>query len=119
MSNSAPTSSFTDGSRVGTQTVLRLVHCWKIVNGSFTFFVFPLFVPTVADARVQHLREHIKQKAGEDVAQKLRLVYGGSVNEENCTQLMLQPDVDGFLVGGASLKKGFLEIISAAAKQNA
>ena len=37
-------------------------------------------------------------------AEKVRIIYGGSVNAENCTALFSQPDIDGGLVGGASLK---------------
>jgi len=38
------------------------------------------------------------------VADETRILYGGSVNEKNCKDLAKQPDIDGFLVGGASLK---------------
>jgi triosephosphate isomerase len=38
------------------------------------------------------------------VADATRILYGGSVNEKNCKELAKQPDIDGFLVGGASLK---------------
>lgn len=41
------------------------------------------------------------------------LVYAGSVNAKNCRDLAAQPDVDGFLVGGASLKPEFSDIIGA------
>jgi triosephosphate isomerase len=37
-------------------------------------------------------------------AAKIRIIYGGSVNSENCTALFAKPDIDGALVGGASLK---------------
>ena len=39
-----------------------------------------------------------------DIGEKTRIIYGGSVNDQNCTELAKQPDIDGFLVGGASLK---------------
>lgn len=39
-----------------------------------------------------------------DAAQQVRILYGGSVNAENCAALFTQPDIDGALVGGASLK---------------
>jgi len=38
------------------------------------------------------------------VAENTRIIYGGSVSEKNCKELAKEPDVDGFLVGGASLK---------------
>jgi triosephosphate isomerase len=47
------------------------------------------------------------------VADETRILYGGSVNEKNCGDLSTQPDIDGFLVGGASLKPAFVDIINA------
>lgn len=52
---------------------------------------------------------------GEEVAQGLRVLYGGSVNAANATPFFAQPEIDGALVGGASLKaKDFVEITRAA-----
>ena len=48
------------------------------------------------------------------VAGATRILYGGSVNGGNCADLITNPDIDGFLVGGASLKPEFAEIIKAA-----
>ena len=39
-----------------------------------------------------------------EAAETTRILYGGSVTEKNCGDLAKQPDIDGFLVGGASLK---------------
>ena len=51
----------------------------------------------------------------QDFADRVRIIYGGSVKAENAAGLMGQPDVDGALVGGASLKaETFLPIIQAA-----
>ena len=41
---------------------------------------------------------------GKEEAEKTRVIYGGSVSEKNCRDLATQEDIDGFLVGGASLK---------------
>jgi len=52
------------------------------------------------------------EKLGAQTASTLRIIYGGSVSDSNCTELAQQPDIDGFLVGGASLKSGaFLTIV--------
>ena len=52
---------------------------------------------------------------GDAIAQKVRILYGGSVKPDNAHDLLSQPDVDGALVGGASLKpESFLPIVSAA-----
>lgn len=47
------------------------------------------------------------------MAQTLRIIYGGSVTAANCKELAKEPDIDGFLVGGASLKPEFVEIVNA------
>jgi triosephosphate isomerase (TIM) len=48
-----------------------------------------------------------------DSAEEFRLIYGGSVTGSNAASLSAQPDIDGFLVGGASLKPEFLDIVKA------
>lgn len=55
----------------------------------------------------------LKEKVDEKTAESIRIVYGGSVNEKNCKALAEMQDIDGFLVGGASLKPEFCEIIKA------
>ncbi|MCH7609599.1 MAG: triose-phosphate isomerase [Chloroflexi bacterium] len=52
---------------------------------------------------------------GEDVAQQVRVQYGGSVTPENISAFMAMPEVDGALVGGASLKPQFVELARRAA----
>lgn len=61
-----------------------------------------------------YIRKWVTEKVGQDVASKLRLLYGGSVTDQNCSQLASEEDVDGFLVGGASLKgPTFIQICNA------
>lgn len=50
------------------------------------------------------IRQWLQENISQDVAQGVRILYGGSVKGANAGELMEQPDVDGFLVGGASLK---------------
>lgn len=52
---------------------------------------------------------------GEEVSQKIRVQYGGSANPDNIADFMGHPDIDGALVGGASLKTSFVEMVRAAA----
>jgi triosephosphate isomerase len=60
-----------------------------------------------------HLRGQLRDLAG-SVADEIRILYGGSVNPDNAAGLMHPPDVDGGLIGGASLKAGpFIEIVKA------
>lgn len=74
-------------------------------------------VPTVDDVAAMHgaIREKLGQQAGADAAQVMRILYGGSVNAENAAELLDAGDVDGALVGGASLTAAkFVPIVSAA-----
>jgi triosephosphate isomerase len=69
---------------------------------------------TPADAQAMHatIRQTLADLYG-DVAQQIRIQYGGSVKPDNVDELMAQPDIDGALVGGASLKAdSFLRIIN-------
>jgi triosephosphate isomerase len=60
-----------------------------------------------------HIRGRIRQWFGADAAERCQLLYGGSVKPDNIAELIAEPDVDGALVGGASLEvKSFSEIIS-------
>jgi len=53
---------------------------------------------------------------GGEIASGIRILYGGSVTGSNAAEFFNQPDVDGALVGGASLKPDFVEIVRAAVK---
>jgi triosephosphate isomerase len=72
-------------------------------------------VATPAQAQEAHksVRGWIEKNVNADVAKSVRILYGGSVTADNCKELAQQPDVDGFLVGGASLKPEFINIINA------
>lgn len=75
-------------------------------------------VPTVQDVAAMHgaIRAKLGEQAGPDAAQTMRILYGGSVNAENAAELLGAGDVDGALVGGASLTAGkFVPIVEAAA----
>ncbi|SBS86859.1 triosephosphate isomerase, putative [Plasmodium ovale] len=62
----------------------------------------------------KEIRKIVKEICGEESANKIRILYGGSVNTENCLSLIKQDDIDGFLVGNASLKDSFVDIIKCA-----
>ena len=75
---------------------------------------------TPADAQEVHhmIRSAIAGAYDGGLAEALRIIYGGSVNARNAAELLAQPDVDGGLVGGASLKaEEFSAIVAAAAKR--
>lgn len=56
-------------------------------------------------------RDFIRDNVSADVANEIRIIYGGSVKPKNCESLIAKPDIDGFLVGGASLKPDAFGII--------
>lgn len=59
------------------------------------------------------LRKWLVDNVSADVSASLRIQYGGSVTAANAKELASQPDIDGFLVGGASLKPEFVQIVNA------
>jgi triosephosphate isomerase (TIM) len=59
--------------------------------------------PEIAEDAHKFIRSQVEQKFGKDAAEKVRILYGGSVKPDNTRILMSQPDIDGTLVGGASL----------------
>ena len=63
-------------------------------------------VATTEQAQEVHaaIRKWLDGTVSKEAAQATRIIYGGSVSEKNCKELAKQPDIDGFLVGGASLK---------------
>ncbi len=62
------------------------------------------------------IRAWLADKVSADVAEATRIIYGGSVSASNSDTLAAEKDIDGFLVGGASLKPDFLKVINSATK---
>jgi len=58
------------------------------------------------------IRNVLCELYGKDSAEKMRILYGGSVNAKNAAELFAMPDIDGGLVGGASLKAEFADIVN-------
>lgn len=72
-------------------------------------------VPACTDEDAQKMHAFIRSVLPKDRRESTRILYGGSMNALNCTGLLQQSDIDGGLVGGASLKpKEFKEIIDSA-----
>ncbi|KAL2289168.1 hypothetical protein FJTKL_02963 [Diaporthe vaccinii] len=71
-------------------------------------------VATTEQAQEVHaaIRQWLQEKVDAKAADETRILYGGSVSEKNCKELSKQADIDGFLVGGASLKPAFIDIIN-------
>ncbi|KAH9925782.1 Triosephosphate isomerase [Fomitopsis serialis] len=72
-------------------------------------------VATSGQAQEAHadIRAYLAKAVSTAVAESTRVIYGGSVTAANCKELATRQDVDGFLVGGASLKPEFVDIINA------
>ncbi len=60
----------------------------------------------------QSVRDIVREQFGDAAADAIRIQYGGSTNADNIRDYMSHPDIDGALVGGASLKPGFAEMVS-------
>jgi len=89
-----------------TKVVLAYEPVWAIGTGK---------TATPEQAQEVHLaiRGWLEQNVSADVAASTRILYGGSVTADNCKALAQCPDIDGSLVGGASLKKDFIQIVNA------
>ena len=68
--------------------------------------------PQQAQETHAEIRAWLKKHVSATVAAETRIIYGGSATASNCKELYSQPDINGFLVGGASLKPEFVDIIN-------
>ncbi|MFJ7848172.1 triose-phosphate isomerase [Peribacillus sp. NPDC097206] len=89
------------------QTVIAYEPIWAIGTGKSS---------SAEDANevCAHIRSVVANKFSKEAAEAVRIQYGGSVKPENIKEYMAQPDIDGALVGGASLKPdSFLQLLEA------
>ena len=87
--------------------VIAYEPVWAIGTGKVA-------TPQQAQDVHKFIREWVDKNLGSNFSQSLRIIYGGSVNDKNCNELIKQEDIDGFLIGGASLKGAFKDIIDIA-----
>ena len=97
--------SISDWSKV----VVAYEPVWAIGTGKVA-------TPEQAQETQAYVRTWLKESVSEEVAKATRIIYGGSVSDKNCAELIKCPDVDGFLVGGASLKPAYKDIVETVAK---
>ena len=89
------------------RTVIAYEPVWAIGTGKTA-------MPTQAEEVHSFIRELLASRAKE-IAEEVRILYGGSIKPDNFSKIIAQPNVDGGLVGGASLKaESFIEIVKAA-----
>ena len=70
-----------------------------------------------ANKTIGFIRQYLAEEQGKNIAQDVRVLYGGSVTAENIAEFIKQPEIDGALVGGASLKASeFLSIVKQTAE---
>ncbi|KAL3474139.1 Triosephosphate isomerase [Aspergillus californicus] len=88
------------------KVVIAYEPVWAIGTGK---------VATTEQAQEVHaaIRKWLGEAISSEAADNTRIIYGGSVSEKNCKELAKEADVDGFLVGGASLKPAFVDIVNA------
>jgi triosephosphate isomerase len=88
------------------RVVIAYEPVWAIGTGKVA-------TPEQAEEVHAFIRKRVSSSHGEDPAEAVRILYGGSVNPGNAAGIMAQPNVDGVLVGGASLKaETFLPIVN-------
>ncbi|WP_457678780.1 triose-phosphate isomerase [Thermovibrio sp.] len=94
------------GLRGDKEFVIAYEPVWAIGTGKSA-------TPEMAQEVHAFIREVLKELFGEETANKVRILYGGSVKPENAKGLLSMPDIDGALVGGASLKaESFAKIVN-------
>ena len=99
-----------EGVEVGSGVVVAYEPVWAIGTGQSAS-------PDIAQAMMAHIRGTLADIGGEAAASAVPLLYGGSVNAGNIGGYLSQPDINGALVGGASLDAGsFVEIVKVAAE---
>jgi triosephosphate isomerase len=94
------------------ETVIAYEPVWAIGTGRVA-------TPDQAQEAHAFIRHTLGEMSDETTADRIRIQYGGSVKPENARELMSQPDIDGALVGGASLDpRSFAQIVLAAREED-
>jgi triosephosphate isomerase len=93
------------------KTVIAYEPIWAIGTGRTA-------TPDQANDTIRAIRNVLKELYGTEVSESIRILYGGSVKPNNVDELLAKSDIDGALVGGASLDpESFLTLVKAASKK--
>ncbi len=87
-----------------TSVIIAYEPIWAIGTGVTA-------TPDEAEEMCAYIRNVVKEIYNENVSENIRIQYGGSVNITNSNKLLTMPNIDGALIGGASLKVEFVDII--------
>ena len=98
--------SVKDSIKDWSSVVLAYEPIWAIGTGKTA-------TPDIAEETHVYIRSWLAENVSEEVSQSVRIQYGGSVSAKNAADLIAKPNIDGFLVGGASIKPDFEAIITA------
>jgi triosephosphate isomerase len=111
---------------VQVRTVFERLDAGEVSGGAIVLAYEPIWAigtgdvasPEDAQDAIGRIRDLLGELVGEDFAQAVRILYGGSIKPGNVAEIMAQKDVDGGLVGGASLEAdSFAELVNGAAKK--
>lgn len=87
------------------KVVIAYEPVWAIGTGKTA-------TPEIAEQMQSYVRRLLKEQFGDEAANKIPILYGGSVKPDNISDLIKKPNIDGALVGGASLKaESFVQIV--------
>jgi triosephosphate isomerase len=84
--------------------VLAYEPVWAIGTGVVA-------TPEQAQDTHKFIRKWVAKNVSESVARNIRIIYGGSVSDGNCGDLIKRDDIDGFLIGGVALKPAFKTVV--------
>lgn len=102
-------------------TVKSSIKCWENIVIAYepvwAIGTGKTATPEQAEEVHCNIRKWLSENIDSSMSERTRIIYGGSVNGDNCDKLISQKNIDGFLVGGASLKPEFKKIVNSYEKK--
>lgn len=91
--------------------VLAYAPLWAVGTGKVAS-------PEIAQQMHHYIRNWLSNNLTEELANEIRIIYDGSVNETNAEDLICQPDIDGFVVGKFGIEPQFAKIVTTVSDQH-